>query len=245
MRMTFVMLALLMVSGCGDDDANHGGGPDLAVPDMSMPDLLQQTSCNQTDTMGDGQPCSGGCPANTIAVNLGGSCQCYATCTGNAECACDRLCDPVSLPDAGVVAKACLPGNLPGERCGRDTGGQAFGHVFCGQLTTCVNADAAQMFRYCSYLCNTQADCPAQTQCQSLTDTMGNPIGNVCAFTSGPNGNKSAGQVCAAGDVCKSGLLCDGTCVPQCDGPGATCASGTCTKLDDPASGKVIGYVCK
>jgi hypothetical protein len=68
----------------------------------------------------------------------------------------------------------------------------------------------------------------------------------VCAYVSGPNGNKDLGQACTpASDVCKAGQLCDGMCRAQCDGPGAACATGTCTEVDDTASGKVIGYVCK
>src|SRR5581483_2973021 len=101
------------------------------------------------------------------------------------------------------------------------------------------------MFRYCSYKCDTQSDCPSQTTCQPLMDGSGNVIGNVCAYISGPNGNKSLGQACGASDVCQTGELCDGSCEQQCDGPGAACPSGACTRLDDPTSGKVIGYVCK
>jgi hypothetical protein len=195
--------------------------------------------------MSDGTPCASGCPANTIGVNLGGSCKCYTKCTTNPECSCNRLCDPVTINDAGAGA-ACLPGNSPGERCSRDPStGQGFYNIFCGQLTVCVNADAALKLRYCNYRCSAQADCPAQTTCTPLFDSMGNPDGMVCAYNSGPNGTKNLGDACTNSDVCKTGLLCAGTCVPQCDGPGATCATGSCTELDDPASGKVIGYVCK
>jgi hypothetical protein len=248
MRVTWLALALLALGGCGSDGANHGGGgPDLAVPDMAMPDLLTPTACSATDPMSDGTACSGGCPTGTVGVNLTSGCKCFATCTSNPECSCNRLCDTVTMPDAGVVGGACLPGNAPGQRCGRDpTSGSDFGNAFCGQLTACVNADAAKLFRYCSYKCTTQSDCPAQTTCVPLMDAMGNPLGDVCSYNPGPNGNKSLGQACTPSDVCQSGLLCDGTCIPQCDGPGATCAAGgSCTRLDDPATGKVVGYVCK
>jgi hypothetical protein len=100
------------------------------------------------------------------------------------------------------------------------------------------------MFRYCNYKCVSQADCPAQTTCQPVF-VSGNPAGNVCAYNSGPNGNKDLGQTCTTSDVCKGGQLCDGTCLPQCDGPGAACATGTCTSVDDTATGKIVGYVCK
>jgi hypothetical protein len=247
MRITCIIAAIcagFAVAGCGSDDAQHGGGGDMSVPDMTARDLLIPTACSPTDPMNDGSPCSAGCPSGTIGVNLGGSCKCYTKCTTDPECSCNRLCDPVTLDDAGAGA-ACLPGNTPGTRCGRDPGGAGFGNVFCGQLTTCVNADAAKMFRYCNYKCGSQADCPAQTTCQPLYDSTGNPIGNVCAYTSGPNGNKDLGQACTSSDVCKTGQLCDGTCLPQCDGPGATCATGTCTVVNDTASGRTIGYVCK
>lgn len=224
----------------------------MSVPDMTMRDLLSPTACNPTDPMTDGSPCSAGCGAGTIGVNLpSGSCKCLATCNGDTDCSCNRFCDVLSKPDAGVVGKACVPGNTPGQRCGVDSStGAPFYNRFCGQLTTCVNADPSLMFRYCSYKCSSQADCPAQTTCQPLyasTPDMGQVvIGNVCAYVSGANGNKDLGQACTpASDVCKLGQLCDGMCRLQCDGPGATCATGTCTEVDDTASGKIIGYVCK
>lgn len=102
------------------------------------------------------------------------------------------------------------------------------------------------MFRYCNYKCKSQTDCPAQTTCQPATDGSGNPIGDVCAYVTGPNGNVPLGGTCKFTDVCQQGL-CDGTtCKTQCDGPGAICTGGgTCTGVDDPMTGKVIGYVCK
>ena len=241
------LAALFAVAGCGNDDAQHGGGPDMAVPDMTARDMVIPTACSPTDPMSDGTPCSAGCPAGTSGVNLPtGECKCLTNCTSDPECSCNRYCATLSKPDAGVVGQACVPGNSPGERCSRDAAGAPYYLAACGQLTVCVNADAAKMFRYCNYKCTVQADCPAQTVCQALYDSMGNPIGNVCAYVSGPNGTKNLGDACApATDVCKTGLLCDGTCLPQCDGPGATCATGTCTLVNDAASGKIIGYVCK
>ena len=243
-RMLWSLVAALAVAGCGDD-AQHGGGiRDMSVPDMTARDLGIPPACSPTDPMNDGSPCSAGCPSGTIGVNLGGSCKCYDSCTTDTQCSCNRLCDPVSFADAGAGA-ACLPGNGPGERCGANGSGGVYGNGFCGQLTVCVNADAAKMFRYCNYKCESQADCPAETFCQPLYDSQGNTIGNVCAYNSGPNGNKDLGQTCTSSDVCKGGQLCDGTCLLQCDGPGATCATGSCTVVNDTASGKIIGYVCK
>jgi hypothetical protein len=244
MRPIWLAVALVTLGGCGDE-VEHGGGMDLAVPDLAMRDMVTPLQCDPVDPMNDGAPCTGGCSMTTIGVNVGGSCKCYTRCSTDTECSCNRLCDPVSLPDAGVVASACLPANAPGTRCGRDSNNQPFGSVFCSQLTTCVNADAARVYRYCNYKCVAQADCPAQTTCQALMDNMGNLIGSVCAYNSGPNGNKDVGEACGATDTCKTGQLCDTTCKLQCDGPGATCASGTCQRLDDPGSGRVIGYVCK
>ncbi|HEX9104186.1 MAG TPA: hypothetical protein VF997_18365, partial [Polyangia bacterium] len=137
------LVAGLAVVGCGDG-AQHGGGvADLAIPDMTARDLSIPTACSPTDPMSDGTPCAAGCPAGTIGVNLDGACKCYLTCTVDPECSCDRFCDPVTRPDAGVVSGACLLGNAPGERCGVDgAGAPIFGNRFCAQLTMCINADA-------------------------------------------------------------------------------------------------------
>jgi hypothetical protein len=214
------------------------------VPDLASP--VVPTQCSPTDNLGDGTDCSAGCPAGTNGVALpAGGCKCYTSCTVDTECPCDRFCDVLSQGDAGVVGHACLPGNAPGQRCGSDSTGKVFGLGYCGQLTACVNADAAQQFRYCNYKCTLQSDCPQQTVCEPLMDNQGNTIGNVCAYNSGPNGNKDLGQACGANDVCKQGQLCDTVCRAQCDGPGATCATGSCTELDDPSDNRVIGYVCK
>lgn len=245
MRLGWLAVALLALGGCGDD-TQPSGGVDLGAGagDLAAADLAPPTTCSPDDPMTDGTPCSAGCPAGTLGVNFGGACGCYQACDTNPECSCNRLCDVITVGDA-AVGGACLPGNGPGERCSRDAmTGQPFGHVFCGQLTLCVNADAAKTFRYCNYLCDVQADCPAQTVCLPFTTSTG-ASGKVCAYVSGPNGTKSLGDPCGPGDVCKSGLLCDGVCRPQCDGPGAACATGSCTRLDDAASGKVIGYVCR
>jgi hypothetical protein len=248
MRLTWLPLAVFIVAGCGNNDAQHGGGSeDLAVPHMAMPDLLPPPAvCNPNDPMTDGTPCSAGCSTGTIGVNLGGSCKCYLKCQTNPECSCNRLCDPLTLNDAGV-GSACLPGNLPGQRCGRDSvTGNPFGNVFCSQLGACVGAGTAATAKYCIYKCTMNSQCPSQTSCQQYFDNMGVAIGIACAYDSGPNGNKDLGQTCTPPtDKCKSGQLCDGVCRPQCDGPGGTCASGTCTRLDDTAVNKVIGYVCK
>ena len=244
MRTTCLVAALLAVAGCGND-AQNGHNLDLSIPDMAAGDLTIPNACSPTDPMNDGTPCSAGCPSGTIGVNFGGGCSCFDGCSVDTQCSCNRSCIDLTRGDASAGA-ACLPGNAPGTRCGNDPSTHApFGNGICGQLTLCINADAALMFRYCNYKCASQADCPAQTTCQPAQDAMGNSLGNVCAYNSGPNGNKDLGQTCTASDTCKTGQLCDGTCLPQCDGPGATCATGTCTEVDDTQSGKIIGYVCK
>ena len=218
----------------------------MAVPDLALADLALPTACNPVDNMGDGTPCSAGCGGNTTGVNFGGSCKCYAKCTQNVECACDRLCDPLTRNDASAGA-ACLPANQPGERCGSDPStGVLFGYGFCSQLTACINADPTQMQRYCNYKCVAQSDCPAETTCQQYFDGQGNVLGMACGYDSNASGNKDLGQACTPPtDKCKTGQLCDGVCRTQCDGPNGTCVTGSCTRLDDAASGKVIGYVCK
>src|SRR5438132_9170308 len=155
MRWCALAIALVAAAGCGSDDTQPGGGMDLAVPDLATRDMVTPAACNPTDPMSDGTPCmSGGCPANTIGVNSGGSCKCYQSCTTDPECACDRICDRLTRQDASIVGSACLVGNDAGTRCGRDAALQPFGHVFCGQLTLCINADQPRLFRYCNYKCN-------------------------------------------------------------------------------------------
>src|SRR5437868_5746374 len=128
MRTTWLCAALALgiaVAGCGSDDAQHGGGMDLAVPDMTARDLLIPTACSPTDPMTDGSACSAGCPTGTIGVNLPtGTCKCLATCTQDTACSCNRFCDTLTRPDAGVVGQACVYGNTPGERCGTNMSGQ-------------------------------------------------------------------------------------------------------------------------
>ena len=101
------------------------------------------------------------------------------------------------------------------------------------------------MFRYCNYKCLSQADCPAQTNCQADLRFDGQSDRQRVRVQLGTERQQDLGQACTASDTCKTGQLCDGTCLSQCDGPGATCATGTCTIVNDTASGKTIGYVCK
>jgi len=246
MRLAALVVAVA-VAGCSNDGAQHGGARDLGVP--VAPDLATPAMCNPVDNMGDGTPCAAGCAAGTLPVIVAGTCKCWRTCMVDTECACDRKCNGVSSAggDGGSAGKACLPGNAALTRCGLNPAGGIFGDGFCAQGFECVNADTAQQLRYCMYDCpNSNADCPAQTTCQALFDPKtGNVVGNVCALVSN-DGGKAPGDACVVGvDKCRTGSLCDGVCRPQCDGPGGSCASGTCTALTDTAKNKLVGYVCE
>jgi hypothetical protein len=234
------------VAACG---AAGGGGPDLAAPMTAAPDLATPgTSCDPVDNFNDGTPCSNGCPAGQALVNVGGACRCYYSCdaSNQASCPCDRLCDTLSRPEAGVVGAACLPGNAAGTRCGYGTTGAPIGNGICAQGLSCVSDDPQRQTRYCMYLCATQADCPAQTACRPLLDpATGAQIGSVCALAQGGPAAKGLGQPCVIGsDTCDLGLLCDGsTCKPQCDGPSGSCPSGVCSPISD--GGRVVAFVCE
>jgi hypothetical protein len=182
--------------------------------------------------MTDGAACGTGCPTGQSCVNPG---TCYLDCdpANQGTCPCDRFCAGLTDADGGVVGGVCVPGNAAGERC--DT---TFGKGGCAQALMCLTYAGGG---YCGAYCASDADCPAQTFCADIT-SGGQPVGKACAYGNNAQG-KAAGAACAATDVCVDGYLCDGTCKPQCDGPGGTCASGTCTKLADGA--KTIGYVCK
>jgi hypothetical protein len=137
----------------------------------------------------------------------------------------------------GVVGGACLAANGPGERCG-ETGVTDKNADGCAQGLLCINADDPGMFRYCNYDCTGNLPCPIQTACLQLTGvpTM------ACVYDS-IAGGVAPGAACKPNDSCQTGYLCDGTCKPQCDRAGATCASGTCTAITDGS--RTVGYVCK
>ncbi len=240
MRATSWLLAAWCALGCGASKhgPNDGGSPNDAagIVDLAAPaDLTIPTACNPVDDHSDGQTCSTtvACPTGTIAVALGGACRCWQRCTINFECACDRVCDALTTGDGGAAGGACLPGNGAGTRCGQDSStGALFGNGLCAQGLTCIDADSTH--RYCAYVCTSAADCPAQTTCDSLSDGT-----SACGLAAG---TATAGATCTTNN-CVDGQLCDGTCKPQCDGPGAICASGSCTALSDGE--QVIGYVCK
>jgi hypothetical protein len=138
----------------------------------------------------------------------------------------------------GVVGGACLLANEPGQRCG-EAGGAGLNAEGCAQTFLCVNADDALMFRYCNYDCTNGEPCPVQTMCLQLT---GVPT-KACVYNSAMGGI-AAGGACTPDQACATGYLCEGgTCKPQCDRPGATCASGTCTAFTD--GNQTVGYVCK
>jgi hypothetical protein len=238
--MKWLVVALVVV-GC-DQDAGKPGVNDLSVAlrhDLAVAgDLSAPSACNPVDPMSDGQACGTGCAAGTFGVTVSSGCHCFQKCDPlyPTTCPCDRRCATLVSGDAGVVGGACLKANGPGERCGQSgvSGDNALG---CAQGLYCVNADDAAMFRYCVYDCAT-ASCPIQTSCLTLVGGAG----KACAFDS-VTGGLAPGATCQPNDSCQTGYLCDGTCKPQCDRAGATCATGTCTALSDGA--RVVGYVCK
>ena len=188
--------------------AQHGdgGADDLAVPDMTARDMTPPTSCSPTDPMTDGTSCAapGGCPtepsASTSAARAAAIRRARRTPSARATACAIRSRAPTAAP-----ARACLPGNAPGTRCGRDSSGAPFGNVFCGQLSACVNADVALHVPLLQLqLRHAGATARRRRRCLPLMDGSGNPIGNVCAYNSGPNGNKDLGQACGDSDVCKT-----------------------------------------
>src|SRR5579859_1747305 len=227
-------LALLVIVMACSASSGTPAVQDMAVavlPDLAVSfDLTVPTACAPTDPMSDGQPCGNSCPGGQIGVGAGAACQCWQMCDPATpqQCACDRRCAPLTRGDMGVVGGACLVANGPGERCGQ-SGGTGLNAAGCAQNLQCVNADNALMFRYCNYDCTHGEPCPAQTTCTQLTGVAT----KACIYNSAMGG-KAAGAACVPTDQCDQGLLCaGGTCKPQCDRPGATCATGTCTAFTD------------
>jgi hypothetical protein len=243
-RFNCLVLVSSLGFGCGDTSE----APELgATTDLGVGfDLAAPATCSPNDPQDDGQTCSGACPTGLVPVVLLGQCRCYHVCdpARPTTCSCNRRCAALADADGGVKGGACLPGNGPGERCGSSPTGQPYGHGGCAQGTACVNEDTAGQYRYCVYECQLPGDCPTYSTCLAETDPgTGTVIGHACALDSSENGTKAVGQACTAAEACRAGFLCDSICRPQCDGPGASCASGTCTSLVDGA--RVVGYVCR
>jgi hypothetical protein len=237
MRWIWLLAACSQSSGAPDvKDLSVAVVHDLAVNNA---DLTPPSACNPVDPMSDGQACGAGCPSGTVGVGSAADCKCWLACdpATPTQCPCDRRCAPLTRGDLGVVGGACLIANGPGERCGQMgvTGPSAEG---CAQSLLCVNADDPGMFRYCVYDCTGNLACPAQTMCLQLTGVAT----EACVYNS-VTGGLAAGTACMSSSACAVGLLCDGTCKPQCDRVGAACASGTCTALSD--GNRTVGYVCK
>ncbi|MFI5288543.1 MAG: hypothetical protein ACHQ17_02790 [Polyangia bacterium] len=256
MRTLACLSLAIFLGGCGSSNQTtvDGGGRDSAVQvDGAVPDFAivgdgsAPGACNPIDPKSDGQDCSkAACPSGTIGVSLGGGCTCLLSCTPGAdtECPCDRRCITLTAGDMGVVGGACLVGNGAGERCGADASNMPFGHGLCAQNLTCAGDASGKA--YCLWNCGAQADCPVQTSCFQITNQQQMVVGMACTYNAGASGVASGSACTPAGQACITDNLCDTTCKPQCDGPGATCASGTCTALTDAAKGqKLIGYVCK
>jgi hypothetical protein len=190
------------------------------------------------------QACGTGCPTGQICFGSG---ICVDQCDPNnqATCPCDRYCAGLVGPDGGSVGGACFYGNTAGERCdevaGPDGGLVPFLHGGCAQNLICARS-AGSVKDYCLPICVTQADCPAHMNCVQFTNSMNQPVAMACAYDTGPGG-KATGTTCGATDSCITDDLCSSTCLVQCDGPGGTCATGTCTAVVEGT--QTLGYVCK
>jgi hypothetical protein len=246
MRVLFFLSFLLVpVVGCGDGSAKPGDQDmavhvvDAAVDFATSPGDLGM--CSNTDPGGDGQSCGAGCPAGTTAVNQpSGGCTCLYKCdpATPTQCSCNRRCISLTRPDAGVVGGACFLGSGPAQKCGSNGAG-------CAQALFC--AGPTDTTSYCLYECQDQSGCPAQTQCAPVYNSMMVQVGLTCQFISGSAGLDPGATCDRITQNCKLGFICDGTCKPQCDGPGGTCTSGgTCTAVVDASKGnRISAYVCK
>jgi hypothetical protein len=149
------------------------------------------------------------------------------------------------LPASGRCVSGAMAGdgtceNGAGERCGQTdaTGPNAAG---CADGLACAPASVlSDTLAYCIYDCAHQ-NCPSQTMCEKYGGSS-----SYCFYDSLlDNGTfAQAGERCTPGQLdCGPGLLCDGTCKPQCDRAGASCTNGACTAIG--SGNQIVGYVCK
>lgn len=246
---TIGLIAIFWASGCGDDNGGAtDGGRDLAMQladggsDQGAGVDQAAPMCSMTPQTGDGQACSpASCPGGQNCVSFNAQpFTCYYACSpGNpGQCSCDRVCATLMNADGGVVGGGCVPGLGAGEKCGQGIPKPCAQRMFC--------AGPSGGTAYCLHQCESSVDCPLQTTCAILM-SGGVEVGKACQYVSAPAGI-AAGGACAPGmgTPCITGHLCEsGTCKPRCDGPGATCTAGACTKVTDTASGRTLGYVCK
>jgi hypothetical protein len=260
MKTTLACLSILTLFAAGCGDSNNGGdaGMDLSgavdMGDMASNADLAGSVCNPTP-VSDGTDCHTNfvCPADQVCVHEGGSTfSCRAKCTPGvaSTCGCDRSCLELKDADGGVIGAGCLLANAAGERCGN-----GFNHDTCADQLICAGSqgpDGGVGPSYCNYDCSADSTvCPAQTQCTQIVDNVTQQvIGSACVYVVNTTSGKNLGEACGPTDQCKPGLLCDlgaasPTCQTQCDGPGGTCTSGTCSEVKDTAKNKTIGFVCK
>jgi hypothetical protein len=237
MRPAFLVLTTLAACAAPEETTRNEATVDLSsiVVDMSgsTSDLVSG-QCNPVDPKTDGTACNpdNSCSSGLVGIIANGACKCYFGCniSGPADCPCSRHCTELTSSTDG--SGVCLLAAGAGERCGQ-------GFLDCAGALRCAAVDDKGTAFYCANLCSAQQDCPAGTLCQSLASGVKACVLNVAAM------GASQGQTCSNSALCTVGLLCDGVCKQQCDGPSYpnSCSSGSCTALTD--SGKTSGYVCK
>ncbi len=192
----------------------------------------------------EGASCAGGqpCPSGLIAAMLDGkTCKCHVPCdpTKSKVCApaeCGRVCvqliDSSGKPLTGQGACVVDTGAAEGEPCQP---------AACKQGLYCVAHSSKAAF--CRRSCSGPGDC---TGYKMVCVALGTGSTQVCVPGGATVGPKQGESCAGANDYCLQELLCDpqsklcrGACTPT-----APCASGSCSKLVDPASGITIGYGC-
>ena len=244
-----------LLSGCpGSKD--HGplyldlGRADLAPsPDFGIrPDIGVRPDGPPTCSMRtDGHSCEGGevCPSGLKpSVEGDGKCRCRVACDPRAtsqcgEAICDRVCIQLyasnNQPLEGQGTCQPDPRSKQGEPCAP---------AACRDDLVCAGASAEKSF--CRGKCDGPGQCPGYKMvCSELDNGV-----KVCTVGENPGG-PAAGASCSVPDVyCQAGLICDPatkTCAVSCndDGAGAPCASGTCQRIEDPATKILLGLGCK
>ncbi len=165
-----------------------------------------------------GQQCDGmgNCPAAAAMSCLGYGCAlpggCYASCTGNGQCAAGNVC----------IGGVCMSGGKIGDSCSDSTtcakgtcvDGVCCGSASCGRCQTCNGTKPGT--------------CTAVAAGVAEPHNMCAPTTNACGNTGACAGDQTCAQV-AGGTTCGDGPACSGgiqTSGRTCDGNG-TCSPAT------------------